>query len=79
MRKMRSIQEKSTTFKINYDTDEDVDSAKAKLTEAAVWFDKSRGGSLASFEQLYLSPLEFQRALKRTFNVILTPLSWVPW
>jgi Ca2+-binding EF-hand superfamily protein len=72
--KMKEIQEKSSNFKINYDfTDADADSAKAKLTEAAVWFDKSRGGSLASFEQLFLSPLEFHRALKRTFNIIMTP------
>ena len=72
--KMLAIQEKSSTFKINYDyTDAELDSARAKLTEAAVWFDKSRGGSLASFEQLHLSPLEFHRALKRTFNVTLTP------
>lgn len=74
VQKMKAIQEKSSTFKINYDfKEEDADSAKAKLTEAAVWFDSSRGGSLASFEQLYLSPLEFNRALKRTFNVVMTP------
>lgn len=74
VQKMKAIQEKSSTFKINYDfKEEDADSAKAKLTEAAVWFDKSRGGSLASFEQLYLSPLEFNRALKRTFNIVMTP------
>jgi hypothetical protein len=72
--KMKSVIEKSSTFKIDYDYNEkDIDSAKHKLTDAALRFDKGRGGSLACFEPRYLTPLEFNRALKQTFDVKLSP------
>lgn len=54
-------------------SDRHLKSALAKLTEAATRYDKVRGVSLISFEPSNLSPLEFQKALKRTFNIKLTP------
>ena len=72
--KIKAIQEGSSNFKVDYDFKEaDMDSATEKLTEASIWFDKSRGGSLASFETKTLSPLDFHRALFRTFNLKLSP------
>lgn len=72
--KAKEVAESSGTFKISFDyTEKDMDSATEKLTEASVWFDRSRGGSLLSFEQKSLSPLDFSRALFRTFNIKLTP------
>jgi len=75
LQKMKAVQEGGgKELKISYDfTDNDLQSARAKLTEAAVFFDRARGGSLSSFEALSLSPLEFKRALKRTFNITLSP------
>jgi hypothetical protein len=49
--------------------EKDLNSALAKLTEASIKFDKMRGGSLISFEPSFLTPLEFKRAVKRTFNL----------
>lgn len=53
--------------------DRHLKSALAMLTEAATRYDKVRGVSLISFEPSHLSPLEFQKALKRTFNIKFTP------
>jgi hypothetical protein len=47
-------------------------SALEKLTEAATRYDSVRGVSLISFEPAHLSPLEFQKGLKRTFNIRLS-------
>ena len=52
--------------------DKHLQSALAKLTEAATRYDKVRGVSLTSFEPYNLSPLEFKKALKRTFNIKFT-------
>lgn len=49
--------------------EKDLNSALAKLTEASIKFDKMRGGSLISFEPSFLTPLEFKRAVRRTFNL----------
>lgn len=49
--------------------DKHLQSALAKLTAAALHYDKVRGVSLISFEPATLSPLEFKKALKRTFNI----------
>lgn len=52
--------------------DRHIKSALAKITAAAVHYDKVRGVSLISFEPSNLTPLEFKKALKRTFNIKLT-------
>lgn len=49
--------------------EKDLNSALSKLTEASIKFDKMRGGSLISFEPSFLTPLEFKRAVRRTFNL----------
>jgi hypothetical protein len=51
--------------------DRHIKSALAKITAAAVHYDKVRGVSLISFEPSNLTPLEFKKALKRTFNIKL--------
>lgn len=51
---------------------EDLQSAMAKITQAAVFHDKERGGSLISFDPDSLDLLQFKRALKRTFNIEFT-------
>ena len=71
-KKIEAVQN-SETVKISDEfTDRHLKSALAKLTEAAVNYDKVRGVSLISFEPATLSPLEFKKALKRTFNITLT-------
>lgn len=52
----------------NY-SERDLDSALKKLTNASIRYDKVRGVSLISFEPATLSPLEFKKAIKRTFNL----------
>jgi Ca2+-binding EF-hand superfamily protein len=54
-------------------SDKHLQSALAKLTEASLNYDKVRGVSLISFEPATLTPLEFKKALKRTFNLKLSP------
>lgn len=72
--KVKEVQQGSTKLKINYDfQDSDLVSANKKLKEASTFFDQSRGGSLSSFDPLTLTPVEFKRALKRTFNLSFTP------
>lgn len=53
-------------------TDEDLQDALKKLTDAAVKFDKERGGSMESFEASHLDLVQFKRGLKRTFNLTFT-------
>lgn len=53
-------------------TDQHLQSAIDKLTDVAIKYDKVRGVSLISFEPVSLTPLEFKKALKRTFNMRLT-------
>eukprot|EP01039_Chlorochromonas_danica_P011214 gene11214-12506_t len=50
-------------------SDEDLQSALTKLTDAAVKFEKGRGGTLESFETSHLDLVQFKRGLKRTFNL----------
>ena len=72
--KIREVQQGSKKLKINFDfSPEELASANRKLTECAQFFDKSRGGSLSSFDPLVLTPVEFKRAIKRTFDITLTP------
>ena len=52
--------------------EKDLNSALAKLTEASIKFDKIRGASLISFDPSNLTPLEFKKAVKRTFNLNFT-------
>lgn len=53
--------------------DKHLQSALAKITAASVHYDKVRGVSLVSFEPATLTPLEFKKALKRTFNIKFAP------
>jgi len=72
--KIKEVQQGTSKLKINYDFKQsELDSAMAKLTESSTFFDQSRGGTLSSFEPLSLTPVEFKRALKRTFNLSFTP------
>jgi Ca2+-binding EF-hand superfamily protein len=73
LRKIKEIQN-SETIKID-DTfsDNDLKSGLEKLTKAAMFHDSERGASLISFEPASITPLEFKKALKRTFNITLTP------
>lgn len=72
--KIREVQQGATKLKINFDfTPEEAASANRKLTECSQFFDKSRGGALTSFDPLTLTPVEFKRAIKRTFNISVTP------
>ena len=43
-----------------------------KLTQAAVAFDNGRN-NFNSFDEKYLNALDFKKAVKRTFNLVLTP------
>lgn len=70
--KMKSVFESETVPYSEEYSEEDLQSALAKLTKVAVFYDKSRGGTLSSFEPLSLSLIEFKRGLKRTFNMDLT-------
>ena len=53
--------------------DEDLETAMEKFSDAGMYFDSSRGGGFSSFEPHSLSPLDFTKAIKRTFNITLTP------
>lgn len=58
----------------NYDfSEEDLQAALKALTEASVRFDNGKNKKLECFEPQALSPLDFKRALKGTFNVKLSP------
>jgi hypothetical protein len=60
--------------KVNYDfSDEDLQTALGKLTEASMKYDHARKGKPETFEPATLTPLDFRRALRGTFNVNLTP------
>lgn len=73
LKKMHEVQN-SATLNISHDfTEMDLQSALEKFTQAAIKYDKTRGASLISFEGSHLSPLEFKKAIKRTFNLKLSP------
>ena len=72
MEKMKAVVEGRPVEISSAFTDADITSAKHKLVEASVYFDSSKPGALISFEPQYLSPLDFIRAIKRTFNLALT-------
>jgi len=73
LKKIKEVQN-SETVKIEENfTDQDLKSGLAKITKAAVYHDSVRGASLISFEPASISPLDFKKALKRTFNITLTP------
>ena len=67
-----AIEGKPVPISSNF-SDRDVASAREKLVGAAVYFDSSKPGALVSFEPQSLSRLDFVRAIKRTFNLTLTP------
>jgi Ca2+-binding EF-hand superfamily protein len=73
-RKMAESEEKMT-LSIEYDyTEEERESAFAKLAFASKKYDKSHPGSMSldGFEEKHLKAHVFREMLKRTFNVILT-------
>lgn len=70
--KMKSVLEGETVPYSEEYSEEDYQSALNKLTKVAVFYDKSRGGTLSSFEPLSLSLVDFKRGLKRSFNMDLT-------
>ena len=72
-KKIEEVQNSETVKVASNYTDKHRQSALAKITEAATRYDKVRGVSLISFDPSHLSPLEFKKALKRTFNIVLTP------
>ena len=71
-KKIEAVQNSETLRISDSFGDRHLKSALAKLTEAAIRYDKVRGVSLISFEPAHLSPLEFKKALKRTFNIKFT-------
>lgn len=72
MKKVDSVlNSEKVSISENY-SENDLNSALAKLTEASIKFDKIRGASLISFDPSHLSPLEFKKAVKRTFNLNFT-------
>lgn len=74
LEKMASVY--SSTEEISADfsySQQDMQNALMKLTDASVKFDKNRGGTLESFECAYLDLIGFKRGLKRTFNIVFTP------
>ncbi|KAJ1442366.1 hypothetical protein B484DRAFT_66814 [Ochromonadaceae sp. CCMP2298] len=73
VKKMHDVQNSDTVRISQRYGEQHLQSALDKLTEAATRYDKVRGVSLISFEPAKLSPLEFQKGLKRTFNIKLTP------
>jgi hypothetical protein len=73
IKKMEEVQNSGTVKVSDQYSDKHLKSALAKITEAAMRYDKVRGVSLISFEPATLSALEFKKALKRTFNITLTP------
>jgi Ca2+-binding EF-hand superfamily protein len=72
-KKILAVQNSETLKMSDRFGDKHLQSALAKLTAASLNYDKVRGVSLISFEPATLSPLEFKKALKRTFNLKLTP------
>jgi hypothetical protein len=72
LEKIKSVSEsESVPFSAEF-TEDDLNSALKKLTHASVFYDKSRGITLSSFEPISLSLLEFKRGIKRTFNFEFT-------
>jgi hypothetical protein len=67
--KIKAVQQDEKVPISNKYTDADLQSALHKLTEAAVKYDKARGGSLESFEASHVDLVQFKRGLKRTFNL----------
>lgn len=72
LEKIKSVQMSDTVAISKKFTEEDLKSALKKLTKAAVFYDKERSVSLASFESKSLNLVHFKRALKKTFNIELT-------
>ena len=73
LRKIKEIQNSETIKIDDAYSDNDLKSGLDKLTKAAMFHDSERGASLISFEPASITPLEFKKALKRTFNITLTP------
>ena len=72
-RKIREVQNSESIKIDDAFSEQDLETGLAKLTKAAVFHDSERGVSLISFEPASLTPLEFKKALRRTFNITLTP------
>jgi hypothetical protein len=70
--KMKSVSESESVAVNNDFTEDDLQTAFKKLTHASVFYDKSRGVTLQSFDPISLSLLEFKRGIKRTFNFEFT-------
>eukprot|EP01038_Epipyxis_sp_PR26KG_P006779 gene6779-9286_t len=72
-KKVKEVKE-SETINIDFEfTDDDLQAGLNKLTDAAIHYDSVRGVSLISFEPNDLSPREFKKAIKKTFNLKLQP------
>lgn len=73
VKRMEQVKE-SIILNIDYEfAEEDLKNALAKLTEASIRYDSARGVSLTSFEPATLSPREFMKGLRKTFNINLPP------
>jgi hypothetical protein len=73
LEKIKAIQEGEPVNVSDLFDDNDLQGALKKLTHASVFYDKSRGITLSSFEPVALSLLEFKRGIKRTFMFEFTP------